>query len=145
MFVRWLGAFRKSGTSLLDSIKFEVESDREAACEKFHAKSEIIHSRVGLLCDPSCVLLNFTKDCWSEYDQTKTVLHKTRNPRTAKSKHAESWVRTKNCFTGIVVKVPVDNLRKNVQADIREAAKLYNLPVYLLKEDKRARLVKVTL
>ena len=146
MFVRWLGAFRKGSSSLAESISFEISRKTESACERFRNKSQVRGARVGLLCDPEYVVKNFTGDCWSEYRKDGS-LKKERNPRHAgaQSLHKESWVKP-GCFRGIVLKVPLDNLKKNVQEDIRAATKQHNLPVYLLKEgSKRASLVEVSL
>lgn len=144
MFVRWLGSFRKGSSSLAESISFEISRKTESACERFRNKSQVRGARVGLLCDPEYIVKNFTGDCWSEYSKDGS-LKKCRNPRHANSSHKESWVRP-GCFRGIVLKVPLDNLKKSVQEDIRAAAKQHNLPVYVLKEgSKRSSLVEVSL
>ena len=65
--------------------------------------------------------------------------------KRAKSLHKESWVAA-GYFSGIVIKVPLNNLKKYVQEDIVASAKKHNLPVYILKEgSKRASLVEVSL
>lgn len=144
MFVRWLGAFRKGSSSLAESIEFEISRKTESACERFRNKSQVRGARVGLLCDPEYVIKNFIGDYWSEYRKDGS-LKKCRNPRHANSSHKESWVAA-GCFRGIVLKVPLDNLKRNVQEDIRAAAKQHSLPVYVLKEgSKRASLVEVSL
>ena len=142
MFVRWLGAFRKGDGNLLDSIRFEVSSqaDRESACEQFKGVSEV-HATVGLLVNPKNINKSFKGDCWSEYDGNS--LKKTRNPRRARSKHNESWVSGKNSFQGIVLARPLDNYKEFIQEQIKIAHEDLDLPVYFLKEGKRARLVQV--
>lgn len=143
MFVRWLGAFRKGSYTLSESIDYELsQADlKESACEKFKGESQIGFARVGLLCNPENIIKSFKGDCWSEYDGNS--LRKTRNPKTAKSKHLESWVTGLNCFTGIVLKVPVEQFKKHVQEEIIASAKMHNLPVYVLKEGKNAKLLEV--
>lgn len=146
MFVRWLGAFRHGTSSLAESIDFELARSSESACEQFKNKSQVYRAKVGLLCRPDGIIKSFSGDCWSEYSKDGS-LKKTRNPRHAgpKSLHKESWVKP-GYFSGIVIKVPLNNLKRNVQEDIRAAAKQHNLPVYILKEgSKRASLVEVNL
>lgn len=144
MFVRWLGAFRHGTSSLAESIDFELSRKNESACEQFKNKSQICRAKVGLLCKPEGIVKSFSGDCWSEYSKSGS-LKKCRNPRHANSSHKESWVAA-GYFSGIVIKVPLNNLKKNVQEDIITSAKKYNLPVYLLKEgSKRASLVEVSL
>ena len=143
MFVRWLGAFRKGSYTLAESIDYEFsQADlKEPACEKFTGESKIGFARVGLLCNPENIIKNFKGDCWSEYDGNS--LRKTRNPKTAKSKHLESWVAGKNCSTGIVIKIPVEQFKKDIQEQIIASTKMHNVPVYILKEGKNAKLLEV--
>lgn len=146
MFVRWLGAFRHETSSLAESIDYELTRNSESACEQFRNKSQVWRAKVGLLCKPEGIVKSFSGDCWSEYSKDGS-LKKTRNPRHAgpKSLHKESWVRS-GCFSGIVLKVPLDNLKKSVQEEIITSAKKHSLPVYLLKEgSKRASLIEVSL
>lgn len=142
MYVRWLGAFRKGNGNMLDSIRFEINSqaDRESACEQFKGVSEV-RATIGLLVNPKNIIKSYRGDCWSEYDGNK--LYKTRNPRRAKSKHNESWVTGKNSFQGIVLARPLDNYKGFIQEQIKQAHDEFGLPVYYLKEGKRARLVQV--
>lgn len=146
MFVRWLGAFRHGTSSLAESIDFELARKNESACEQFRNKSQVWRAKVGLLCKPEGIVKSFSGDCWSEYSKDGS-LKKTRNPRHAgaKSLHKESWVAA-GYFSGIVIKVPLNNLKRNVQEEIIASAKKHNLPVYILKEgSKRASLVEVNL
>lgn len=147
MYVRWLGAFRKSGYSLLESIHYEVSvcGLKESACEKFKSDSKV-RAQIGLLCNPSKITKEFNGDCWSEYNRHGSRLHKTRNPKDARSEHLESWILGRDSFTGIVLCKGITEFNTYIQNQVREAHTSTGLPVYrLMQGSKRARLVKIEL
>lgn len=142
MYIRWMGAFG-SGRSLVSSLIWEVAQaeTKESACEKIKSNSTIHQSTVGLLCDPKKITKNFKGDCWSvpvKHRDGSVSLKKTRNPRVS-SLHWESWVTGKDCFTGIVVKIPLGNLRNYVYRQVKMAAEATGLPVYYLKPGKKGK------
>jgi hypothetical protein len=145
IYVRWLGAFRKSGT-LHESINFEFNRQKtdEVAVEPIKEQSYIFQARVGLLTKNSAIIKKFNGDCWSEYvDDGK--LEKTRNPRHSNSEHLEAWAIP--VYTGIVCKgrnkkEGYYNLPKKIRSTIKWYSDLYNLPIYNLIGNK---LVKINI
>jgi hypothetical protein len=129
--IRWMGAFRKGGSTLHQSLSYELgDPCREVAGEHILDDSKIAHVKVGLLVHPSAVIRTFTGDCWSEPEDG--ILVKGRNPRTARwSHHREAFCLAK--YTAIVIKVPLAELTKEVRGAILFHARKSKLPVLHLK------------
>jgi len=67
MYIRWLGAFRKSG-NLHESLLWEMEHcHREVAAEWLQSGHSLIsHARVGLLLSNRAMIRRYRTDVWSE-------------------------------------------------------------------------------
>ena len=150
MFIRWLGAFRSSNTSLLDSIEYEMNraDSVQFACE--HINKNIgagrIHARVGLLVAPNSIFREFSGDVWSERDESGKLFAGRRRTELVNAKkspygHTEAW-SSGAPFTGIVVKGWYEISGKSRNA-IRVTSKKYNIPVYEI--NKRGKLEEVML
>jgi hypothetical protein len=134
-YVRWLGAFRYSGYSLLESLQYEYNVAKERAVEKILNCSKIYRCKVGLLIHPKSIIKDFNGDCWSLYNN-QDFLYKTRNPQMVSCYHKESWTSETPLITGVVVKgvrgQGFFNLKKKTQDTIIEFSNKYSLPIYSL-------------
>lgn len=143
MYVRWLGAFRKSGT-LEESLTFEFSRKNEVACEKIdnRGRSAIPFARVGLLIDPKAVLKHFKFDVWSEYREDGT-LYSTRHSFDGKgieSSHKEAWAMP--VYTGIVLKeCSLQNLRHKSRKVIEDFARENGITIYKLTSGKLVKIM----
>lgn len=136
--IRWLGAYRHGGSSVYESIQFELARCDEAAAEPFFKigtkySDTLCKGRVGLLIKPDSIFRVFPKDCWSEYGQ----LAKGQNPDKLyykgvrkNSDHSECWVRMNNAVKAIVVQGCITCLHGTTQKQIKAASRRFNLPIY---------------
>ena len=137
MFVRWLGAFRKSSdSSVYSSVKFELSRQTPFACEKIRkGEKSHIFARVGLAVRPGNVYRNFSSDVWSVYEDGKLT-----NTRSGSgSAWRESWADPENAFDAIVVSCGWWTLRPSVREDIAKASVAFGLKVLQLFSDGKLK------
>jgi len=142
MIIRWLGAFRKNGQNLTDSLIWEtIQTERPAvAAERLnHKKSYIRHARIGLLVRNSALLRKYKSDVWSEY-RGKTLV-RTRKEDKALSNHSECFVRPD--YLGVVLKDHKKITNTALQA-VKDFCDQTGMPCYLLTRDRRLLQIRLT-
>ena len=147
MFIRWLGAFRSSKCSLLDSIEYEMNraDSIQFACEHINKKygAQRIHARVGLMVNPSAIFREFRGDVWSERDNAGKLFKTLNRSDITRAEcgfgHTEAWA-SGHPFTGIVVKGWYEVSGKSRNA-IRTASEKYELPVYEINKRGKLELI----
>lgn len=134
MVIRWLGAFRKSG-SLADSLTWELtqQSVSALAAEKLvSGKSHIHHASVGLLVKNRAILRRYAADVWSKRRSNGKLVATRRETAFDAGKQAECFVQPD--FAAIVIS---GKISRSAQADCRTAAKTHNLNLLRLTRDGR--------
>lgn len=125
IYIRWLGAYRGSGTdNLSDVLWFERKRTDEAACEFVHERDGRVsthvgggRSKVGVLIKDANVFRWFKRDCWSERNE-KGRLYATQ-PANTYSDHTEAWVHMHNAVYGVVVYGEFRKLSEDARNAIR--------------------------
>lgn len=124
MVVRWMGAFRKGGASLEESLLFELGSDKgQVAAEPIWRGKSHVRACVGLSLTRRSVVKMYHSDVWSMPRGGSLVA--TRDE--AYSKHGEAFCRRE--FDGIVIK---GNITPAMEAVVIKVATMVQLPVIRL-------------
>ena len=146
LIVRWLGAYRGRRQDILNVLYQELTlRDREVAAQPFPKGWGCgnIPSSIGLLVSASALVKFFPGDCWSVSSKQSPQLKHTRRAITIEGGHAECFCLP--IYTGLVVKMGWTRISADEQEAIRQVARQFGLPVYILQEHRKKSTTKLSL
>ena len=148
MIIRWLEAYGGYGNDFFRMLRHEFGEQTKAVCAEKLTKGKSglpERVRVGLLFKNSAVVRRFKEDVFSVRNE-QGYLRKTRKGCGGFGTHTELWVRPgRNNVCGIVVRDKWASISPERQKEIRKAAEMYYLPVFILANGQLNKMEVVVL